>query len=144
MIAKLEFSEGVETHDFGLKIFCFFLGRMGLEKFFGDVLYRKQGFFAYKNIDLWMVAKLVFFMILVKNWKLLITAIVSFWQRRSTKCSVMFYTQNMHFKTIKIWICQRSQTEIGIFQKGWTNGFFTKIEKLSSKNCFFLVKYCSI
>lgn len=52
MIAKLEFSEGVKTHGFGLKIFCFFLGRMGLEKFFGNVLYRKQGFFAYKNIDL--------------------------------------------------------------------------------------------
>ena len=65
MIAKLEFSEGVKTHGFGLKIFCFFLGRMGLEKFFGNVLYRKQGFFAYKNIDLWMVAKLEFSMILV-------------------------------------------------------------------------------
>ena len=102
MIAKLEFSEGVETHDFGLKIFCFFLGRMGLEKFFGNVLYRKQGFFAYKNIDLWMVAKLEFSMILVKNWKLLTTEIVSFWQRRSTKSSVMFYIENMHFKTIKI------------------------------------------
>ena len=145
MIAKLEFPMGLKPMILVWKFFnCFFLGRKGLEKLFGNVLCRKQGFFAYKNIDLWMVAKLVFFMILVKNWKLLITAIVSFWQRRSTKCSVMFYTQNMHFKTIKIWICQRSQTEIGIFQKGWTNGFFTKIEKLSSKNCFFLVKYCSI
>lgn len=61
MIAKLEFSEGVKTHGFGLKIFCFFLGRMGLEKFFGNVLYRKQGFFAYKNIDLWTGRKIGIF-----------------------------------------------------------------------------------
>ena len=49
-----------------------------------------------------MVAKLEFSMILVKNWKLLTTEIVPFWQRRSTKSSVMIYIENMHFKTIKI------------------------------------------
>ena len=71
-----------------------------------------------------MVAKLEFFMILVKNWKLLITAIVSFWQRRSTKCSVMFYTQNMHFKTIN-WNFPKGVNQWFFLQK--LKNYFQKI-----------------